>query len=192
MKVLREYLEIAAWNGGSRYPAGKPKPSLRSGEFWRETWAQFKADALGSAFWSLMLAGGLALLALAGGVPELYVRETQHVSWQAAALGVWCLTAAILGQPLWIREGRRRRDSGEYTRGGRSFALLQLGFVTGLLGVGVALTVGRIPGLFIPAWYAGMSLAGIALVIICGGPVSRALLALAGALPTLGGRRSST
>ena len=192
MKVLREYLEIGAWNGGSRYPEGQPKPSIRSWEFWRETWAQVKVDALGSVFWSLMLAGGLALLALAGGVPELYVRETQHVSWQDAALGAWCLTAAILGQPLWIREGRRRRDSGEYTRGGRSFALLQLGFVTSLLGVGVALTLGKIPGLFIPAWYAGMSLVGIALVIICGGQVSRALLALAGALPTLGGRRSRT
>ena len=173
MKVLREYLDICAWNDGSRYREDQPRPSMRSKAFWQEMRCLAEEDKLGSLFGSLLVLSGAVCLALCLCAADLYVWETQHLSWQAAVLGGWCLTLAIFGLPLWIREGRRRRDSGEYTRGDPSFVLSHLGFTASLLGVGVALTLGYVPGLFLPAWYAGLSMTAIALALIFGRPVFR-------------------
>ena len=166
MKLWRKFLEINAFNFGSHYQRGQARPSIRSKEFWHHYWGDAKAHWPVSVFWTLMIIIEPVFVFWLIWNPEVYGIKSQTVSWQGAVLGGWCLTAVVVWLPLSLREGLRRRDSGEYTPGPPIASGLRVLLLLALLvGCGVTLTMGYLTGPFTTAWYTGLMFAGLAWLV---------------------------
>ena len=166
MKLWRKFLEINAFNFGSHYQRGQARPSIRSKEFWHHYWGDAKADWPVSVFWTLMIIIEPVFAFWLIWNPEVYGIKSQTVSWQGAVLGGWCLTAVVVWLPLSLREGLRRRDSGEYTPGPPIASGLRVLLLLALLvSCAVTLTMGYLTGPFPTAWYTGLMFAGLAWLV---------------------------
>ena len=166
MKLWRKFLEINAFYFGSHYQRGQARPSIRSKEFWHHYWGGAKAHWPVSVFCTLMIVVGVVFVFWLIWNPEVYGIKSQTVSWQGAVLGGWCLTLVVVGLPLDIREGLRRRDSGEYTSGPPTASSLCVLLLLALLvSFGVTLTMGYVTGPFSTAWYTGLLFASLAWLV---------------------------
>lgn len=163
MKLIKRFVDMCAWSQAKRPADAPPRPRLFSRAWWSWQWAETKGDPVSSALGFLLILGGMAVLGLLRGSPQLEAGATRG-TWQLFAVGLWmlgCLTVSVIATP---RTARLRRYVLNYTRGhaGRAVALY-LAIWAGVAGAGLGLTLGYIPGFLQPAIWIFIGLAIIAL-----------------------------
>ena len=160
MNIRQNFLETFAWVSARRAPDAPPRPSLTQKAFWVEGWERFKRDGFMSAIGALVGLGGLAMGIISLAIrPVRFDLEAGIVSWQGMGLGLAVLTMVAWNCIMAVRQGRWRRDSGEYLPGSAvAGAIILLGPATSFTGAGVILTLGYIPGYFEAALRIGLYL----------------------------------
>ena len=159
MNIRQNFLDTFAWAIARRAPDAPPRPSFIQKAYWSDAWERIRQDAVMSALGALVYLCGLAMAIFClVNAPVALDLDGERVSWQGLSLGLCVLAMFLVVCIERVRQGQRRRDSGEYVPGSAAAgAIYFLSLGSLVLVVQLIVTLGYyIPSLFGPALKAGL------------------------------------
>ena len=153
MNIRQNFLDTFAWAIARRAPDAPPRPSFIQKAYWSDAWERIRQDAVMSALGALVYLCGLAMAIFClVNAPVALDLDGERVSWQGLSLGLCVLAMFLVVCIEGVRQGQRRRDSGEYVPGSAAAgAIYFLSLGSLVLVVQLIVTLGYyIPSLFGP------------------------------------------